>query len=96
MGRRPTRRKDYAPVVGAELDLHGCTAYEAVDAVRTFLAEERAAGTRRVRIIVGKGRHSTGGPVLPDAVKALLVREGYTYTYAKLALGGDGALEVTL
>jgi len=90
------RTKNYAPTVSAELDLHGHTAVEAREAVEDFLREAAEEGWTRVRIIVGKGTRSQGPAVLPDTVKALLNREGYVYTYAKLQDGGEGALEVVL
>lgn len=84
-------------MIDEEIDLHGYTAYEAREAVEDFLADAKVSGCSRVRIIVGKGTRSEGGiAVLPNAVKAVLTQYGYTYTYAKLQDGGEGALEVTL
>jgi DNA-nicking Smr family endonuclease len=90
-------KKEYTPIVQAELDLHGYTAQEACNAVKDFLHDAQIHAWTRVRIIVGKGTRSPGGiPVLPDAVKTLLNQLGYTYTYAKIQHGGEGALEVSL
>lgn len=86
----------YTPTIDIELDLHGCTAGEARDAVRALLHDARSHAWKRARIIVGKGMHSPHGPVLPDTVKACLTTEGYSYTYAKVHDGGEGALEVVL
>ncbi|MFZ5760986.1 MAG: Smr/MutS family protein [Thermodesulfobacteriota bacterium] len=58
--------------VDAELDLHGCTCLEAKTRVENFLLTGRLAGRRAVRIITGKGLHSSGQPVLPDFVEELL------------------------
>lgn len=97
MAKKKKRSRKYPATVDAELDLHGYTADEARAEVTDFLAESRALGYARVRIIVGKGTRSQGGvAVLPDTVKALLVRKGLVYTYAKLQNGGEGALEVSL
>ena len=90
-------RRDYTPLVEAELDLHGCTSEEARTEVKEFLQEADENKWNRVRIVVGKGLHSKyGKAVLPDTVKAYLVEHGHNYTYAKLADGGEGALEVAL
>ncbi len=86
----------YTPSIDVELDLHGCTAGEAKDAVQAMLRDARANAWKRARIIVGKGIHSPNGPVLPNAVKACLAQEGYMYTYAKIQDGGEGVLEVVL
>ncbi len=65
--------------------------------VREFLAEARQHDWQRVRIITGKGLHSTEGySVLRDAIKQLLNTEGYTWKEAKVNDGGEGALEVKL
>ena len=89
--------KNYTPTVDREIDLHGYTTYEAREAVEDFLSDAKISGCGRVRIIVGKGTRSEGGiAVLPDAVKAVLTQYGYTYTYAKIQHGGEGALEITL
>lgn len=91
------QKKNYTPQIDAELDLHGHTSYEAEDAVEEFLRDGSEEGWKRVRIIVGKGTHSPNNQaVLPDTVKSLLNKLGYTYTYAKLQDGGEGALEVIL
>src|SRR3989442_7168001 len=60
----------------AELDLHGFGAIEARSAVRGFLESwrRRKAGAV-VHIITGKGKGSTGGPVLRGLVKTLLQGE---------------------
>lgn len=94
--KRSKKKATYTPRVDAELDLHGFTVREACDETRSFLDECFAHGYGRVRIIVGKGNRSIEGPVLPDAVKALLMQEGYDFTYAKIQCGGEGALEVII
>jgi DNA-nicking Smr family endonuclease len=97
MAQKKQRNKEsYAPVIDAELDLHGCTSYEAETMVTNFLHESHEKNWKRVRIIVGKGTHSPDGPVLPNTVKALLKENGFFYTYAKISNGGEGALEVAL
>jgi DNA-nicking Smr family endonuclease len=90
------RSKDYAPTIDAELDLHGYFVREVEPALRAFFLDAQERGHARVRIVVGKGVHSQEGPVLPDVVKAYLNRAGYSYTYAKVYEGGEGALVVRL
>jgi DNA-nicking Smr family endonuclease len=94
MKRGPKKKKNYTPVIDAELDLHGYYAGEARAAVLEFLNDAYTDGLKRVRIIVGKGNRSANGAVLPDTIKSLLNQEGFEYTYAKIQDGGEGALEV--
>lgn len=72
---RPLTTKEkiaaYPPPQG-EIDLHGCTAAEATRKTEIFIQESRHRGKRTVMIIVGKGLHSEGRPVLPDAVETKL------------------------
>lgn len=92
---RRTKHNKYSHRIDAELDLHGATREEALRIVAGFLHEERVRGSAYVRVVVGKGTHSHGGEsVLAPAVKSWLVGHGYAYTFAKLAEGGEGALEV--
>jgi DNA-nicking Smr family endonuclease len=66
------RIKRYPPVE-IQLDLHGCTSMQAQAKVRSFIQNSKQQGYFTVRIIVGKGRHSLMGPVLPDVVHDLVV-----------------------
>jgi DNA-nicking Smr family endonuclease len=63
----------FAARVASVLDLHGRTASEAREAVRSFLslAARRWPGSV-VHIITGKGRGSVGRPVLRGAVAGML------------------------
>lgn len=56
----------------AELDLHGDTARRAVEKTALFIESSRHHGLLTLRIIVGRGSHSSDGPVLPDAVAGKL------------------------
>lgn len=67
------RIKRYPPPE-MDLDLHGFTALGARLRARSFLTACRQQGYFTVRIIVGKGRHSDTGPVLPDTIEDLLVQ----------------------
>jgi DNA-nicking Smr family endonuclease len=59
--------------ISAVLDLHGQTAAQARDSVRSFLAlSVRRWPGAVVHVITGKGRGSAGRPVLRGAVAGLL------------------------
>ena len=62
--------------ISSVLDLHGRTASEAREAVRSFLSlSARRWPGSVVHIITGKGRGSVGRPVLRGAVAGMLRRE---------------------
>ena len=61
------------PQPQAQLDLHGATAARARERAASFIHTAQADGLYTLRIIVGKGRHSEGGPVLPDVIEDLLL-----------------------
>ena len=67
------RIKRYPPPE-MDLDLHGFTALGAQLKARSFLTGCRQQGYFTVRIIVGRGRRSDTGPVLPDTIEDLLVQ----------------------
>ncbi len=67
------RIKRYPPPE-KDLDLHGFTALGARLKARSFLTTCKHQGYFTVRIIVGKGRHSELGPVLPDTIEDLLAQ----------------------
>ena len=64
------RIKRYPPVEKS-LDLHGCTALKARFLARSFIQTCKEQGFFTIRLIVGKGRHSETGPVLPDVIEDL-------------------------
>jgi DNA-nicking Smr family endonuclease len=83
----------------AQLDLHGLTREEALDKVGFFLDNACHHGFRAVLIITGKGSRSTGGPVLRNAVIALLnlsQERILEWSVAPARYGGSGALVVFL
>jgi DNA-nicking Smr family endonuclease len=88
--------------VDAEIDLHGMTGDEAALALVKFLRKARSAGHAIVRVIHGKGRHSTGGVgVLGDrVVEAITTGAGapmvHAFVTAAMDGGGAGALLVRL
>src|SRR5882762_3442928 len=82
-----------------ELDLHGLSQTAARDQLAQFLAFNRAAGRRCVRIIHGKGyRSGARGPVLKIAVDLWLRHhlDVMAFTSARPIDGGTGAVYVLL
>lgn len=69
----PARKAEYPPPQD-EMDLHGATALEAAERVVAFIQLAKARRLRTVRIIVGKGKHSEAGPVLPRVAKEEIAR----------------------
>ena len=96
------RRGEFA--VQDELDLHLSGAREAEALLRDFIAGARAAGHGCVRIIHGKGLHSTdafgrgGAPVLKNLVDRLLRQRSDVLAFhsAPPRAGGTGAVLVLL
>lgn len=52
-----------------ELDLHGCNGREAELRIESFIQACRHERLAMLRIITGKGLHSSGAPVLPDVAE---------------------------
>ncbi|MDD5152751.1 MAG: Smr/MutS family protein [Candidatus Pacebacteria bacterium] len=73
------------------LDLHGCSVEEAGNILNEILDEKASS---HIRIIVGKGIHSSNGPVLRDFVKNFLIKNNIKFSQSKIQDGGEGALEV--
>jgi DNA-nicking Smr family endonuclease len=94
---RKLRRTHWA--IQDDLDLHGMTGDEAVEATAGFLADCRRRGLRCVRIIHGKGRGSRGRePVLKGRVRRQLMRrsEVLAFVEPRAVHGGAGAVVVLL
>lgn len=83
----------YAQEPDEILDLHGLTMSESMILLEDMLDREELS---HVRIIVGKGMHSKGGPVLPGFVKQFLTAKHVRFSQSKVVDGGEGALEVYL
>jgi DNA-nicking Smr family endonuclease len=82
-----------------ELDLHGLSQTAARDGLAEFIAYNRNAGHRCVRIVHGKGyRSGARGPILKIAVNTWLKRHGdvMAFTSARSIDGGTGAVYVLL
>lgn len=83
-----------------QLDLHGLSREEALEALLPFLQTARAAGEKGVLVITGKGMHSVDGPVLQQMVASWLRDQGreliLEYAPAPKELGGSGAFIIFL
>lgn len=92
--RRGTIRLDY------ELDLHGLTRDEALDALAIFVGGAFRRQQQAVLVITGRGNHSPEEPVLKKAVEQWLRETGKImvaeFLQAPRQLGGDGAIVVFL
>ena len=92
--RRGSIRIDY------ELDLHGLTRDEALEALEHFVAGAWRRGQQAVLIITGRGNNSPGEPVLHGAVQGWLRTDGQAmvveFAVAPSQLGGSGAFVVFL
>lgn len=90
--RRGTIRIDY------ELDLHGLTRDESIEALEAFIGGAYRRGQQAVLVITGKGNNSPGEPVLLGAVRQWLANEGKTMVsetvMAPKEMGGEGAIVV--
>ena len=89
------------PEPAAEIDLHRLTSREAVLKTESFVLAARQKGLAAVRIITGKGLHSQGRAVLPDAVEGKIVelkknRVVRTFVWEKKGKLKSGALLVYL
>lgn len=70
--RKGSRRPAPSGSLYPTLDLHGCTAEEAVSRARSWLDRCRVEGEYVVRLITGRGRHSLGPAILPGEIENLL------------------------
>jgi DNA-nicking Smr family endonuclease len=85
--------------IESEIDLHGLSVAQASAHLNGFLREARARDMRCVRVIHGKGlRSGSRGPVLKNAVNALLRRSDAVLAFASARPvgGGTGATLVLL
>ncbi len=85
--------------IEAEIDLHGLTERQGIEALRAFLAEAALRDQHCLRVVHGKGlRSGERGPVLKQAVFGLLRRLDavLAFTSAGLRGGGTGATLVLL
>jgi DNA-nicking Smr family endonuclease len=86
--------------VSHQLDLHGLTREEALEALPRFLHSAQKKGQKAVLVITGKGNHSPVEPVLHQAVASWLREAGrgivLEFAPAPREMGGSGAYVVFL
>lgn len=89
------KHNKYPLIAQEELDLHGLFKEEAKTAVCEFLEKARTKKYKRIRIVTGKGWHSSEGRgVLKDLVLKILDEENLSYSEAKINEGGSGAINI--
>lgn len=99
-GNRLRQVKQGVVSVSHQLDLHGLTREEALEALPCFLHSAQKKGQKAVLVITGKGNHSHEEPVLHQAVASWLRDAGRTtvleFAPAPREMGGSGAYVVFL
>ncbi len=99
-GNRLRQVKRGVVSVSHQLDLHGLTREEALEALPRFLLSAQKKGQKAVLVITGKGNHSPEEPVLHQAVASWLRDAGRVmvleFAPAPREMGGSGAYVVFL
>ncbi len=99
-GNRLRQVKRGVVSVSHQLDLHGLTREEAMEALPRFLHSAQQKGQKAVLVITGKGNHSPEEPVLHQAVASWLRDAGrgivLEFAPAPREMGGSGAYVVFL
>lgn len=99
-GNRLRQVKRGIITVDHQLDLHGLTREEALEALPRFLRAARQKGQKAALVITGKGYNSPGEPVLQQAVASWLRDAGrelvLEFAPAPREMGGSGAFVVFL
>jgi DNA-nicking Smr family endonuclease len=99
-GNRLRQVKRGVVSVSHQLDLHGLTREEALEALPRFLHSAQKKGQKAVLVITGKGNHSPEEPVLQQAVASWLRDTGRAtvleFAPAPREMGGSGAYVVFL
>lgn len=99
-GNRLRQVKRGVVSVSHQLDLHGLTREEALDALPHFLLSAQKKGQKAVLVITGKGNHSAEEPVLHQAVASWLRDAGRAmvleFAPAPREMGGSGAYVIFL
>jgi len=91
MGYYEDKGNKYAQIPEAVYDFHGYTTAECQDVIDDLI---KNSDYYHVRMIVGKGKNSVGGAVLPNFVKNYLTSQDVRYNQSKMNEGGEGSLEV--
>jgi DNA-nicking Smr family endonuclease len=99
-GNRLRQVKQGVVSVSHQLDLHGLTREEALEALPRFLQSAQKMNQKAVLVITGKGNHSLEQPVLHQAVASWLRDTGRSivleFAPAPREMGGSGAYVVFL
>jgi hypothetical protein len=95
-GGEGDRSRRPLPPIYPTLDLHGSTEEEAVRRAERWLVARRGEGERTVVLVTGRGLHSIGPAVLPNAIQQLLRRLKGTVVQEFEAQPGGGAYRVVL
>ena len=99
-GNRLRQVKRGVVSVSHQLDLHGLTREEALEALPSFLHSAQKNAQKAVLVITGKGNHSSDEPVLHQAVASWLRDAGRAavleFAPAPREMGGSGAYVVFL
>lgn len=99
-GNRLRQVKRGVVSVSHQLDLHGLTREEALEALPRFLNSAQKKAQKAVLVITGKGNHSPEEPVLHQAVASWLRDAGrgivLEFAPAPREMGGSGAYVVFL
>lgn len=99
-GNRLRQVKRGVVSVDYQLDLHGLTREEALEALPRFIRSAQLKGQKAVLLITGKGIHSPEEPVLHQAVASWLRDAGKAavleFAPAPREMGGSGAYVVFL
>ncbi|MBS3913454.1 MAG: Smr/MutS family protein [Bacteroidetes bacterium] len=81
----------YAQVPDLVIDFHGYTTFECQEVTDKLIRDREYS---HVRMIIGRGKRSAHGPVLPDFVKNYLTSQNIRWNQSKIQDGGEGSLEV--
>ncbi|MEK7588695.1 MAG: Smr/MutS family protein [Patescibacteria group bacterium] len=81
----------YPQIPEVVYDFHGYTTSECQEIIDELITERNYT---HVRLIVGRGRNSSNGPVLPDFVRGYLTLQNIRFNQSKIQDGGEGSLEV--
>jgi DNA-nicking Smr family endonuclease len=91
------KHNKYQKLIDAELDLHGLYLVSAQELLAEFLVRCKDNNYRRVRLITGKGLHSSSGqPVIREMAIDLLRAADMRFSFGKQNEGGEGVIVVDL
>ncbi|MCX6747762.1 MAG: Smr/MutS family protein [Candidatus Nomurabacteria bacterium] len=93
MGYYAGKGNKYEQVPDLIIDFHGYTTFECQEAIDELIREGEY---KHVRMIIGRGKRSANGPVLPDFIKNYLTSQNIRFNQSKIQDGGEGSLEVFL